>query len=167
MLQVRMTPSGIGVPHFQPDGLRHHHGLREPVRQILRPVDGDLEVLLRVDLVQPVDRRRQQLGGQLCGLEREADIGVVAHPRARADLAAPEREPAADGSVHRRDLRDEVALLQPRAEGGMPACGEFQHLRQPEQDEREFHALVSLASCPRFSGRFLRRAAVAAECLLR
>src|ERR1043166_6394433 len=33
---------------------------REPVGEVLRSVDADHEILLRIDLLQPVDRRRQK-----------------------------------------------------------------------------------------------------------
>ncbi len=41
-----------------------HDGLGEPVDEIIRPLDGEVELLLRVDLVEPIDRRRQEIGAE-------------------------------------------------------------------------------------------------------
>ena len=45
---------------FEAGRLAQHQGLGEPVGQIFRAVDGEIEILLRVDLVEPIDRRHQQ-----------------------------------------------------------------------------------------------------------
>ena len=105
-----------GRAHLQSGGLAHHHGLREPVGEVLRPVDAQHEILLRVDLAQPVDRRGEQLdaGGGI--LEHQLAIGLRVQPCARANDAIPELKPAADFLVARHDLGDEVPLLEPLAE---------------------------------------------------
>ena len=51
----------IKATHLQTGRLAHHDRLREPVGQVLRPIDRQHEVLLGVDLAQPIDRRRQKL----------------------------------------------------------------------------------------------------------
>ena len=75
----------VAIPHgavFQPradlpaDGLAHHQGLGEPVGQVLAPLDPEDEILLRVDLGEPVDRRGQQLGAPGRVLERQLDVRV-------------------------------------------------------------------------------------------
>jgi len=38
-------------------------------QEIIRPPDGEVELLLRVDLVEPIDRRRQEIGAEPGGLE--------------------------------------------------------------------------------------------------
>ena len=63
---------------LQADRLRHHHGLREPVGEAVVALHGEREFLLRVDLVEPVDRRRQQAGAERRVLERDRDVGVLA-----------------------------------------------------------------------------------------
>src|ERR1700738_1375392 len=56
---VAIAHAAIGAPgaDLEPHGLGQHDGLREPVGEVLWPVDGELEVLLRIDLVEPIDRR--------------------------------------------------------------------------------------------------------------
>ena len=122
---------------LEPGGLAQHDGLREPVGEVLRPIDGELEVLLRVDLVEPVDRRRQQAGAGLGILERQRHVGVGAQPCARSHLAVADRKPAPDLLVARLDLRDEIALLEPRTERRMPPSRIFEALCQSPEDERE------------------------------
>ena len=119
------------------DGLHHHDGLREPVGVILGPVDAEHEVLLRIDLVEPVDRRRQQAGADRGVLEHQLAVGAGMQARPRTDLPLLELEPAADLLVARHDLRHQVALLEPRAERRVTKGLELQQLRQAKQDDRE------------------------------
>jgi hypothetical protein len=58
---VAGAQGAVGQPHARLPAHRldHHQGLGEPGAEILRPVDAELEVLLRVDLLEPVDRRGQ------------------------------------------------------------------------------------------------------------
>ena len=53
------------------------------------------------------------------------------------DLAVLELEPAPGLLVARHDLRHQIALFQPRPEGGMAERLQLEQLRQAEQDERE------------------------------
>ena len=122
----------------QADRLHHHHGLGEPVRQVLRPLDRQLEVLLRVDLGQPVDRRRQQLGGDRSILEAERHVGLAVPAGARGDAAVLEPEPARGPLVPRDQHRRHVALTQAGLERRIAPGGEPQELRHPPQDGREF-----------------------------
>ena len=71
---------------FPVRGLHHHQGLREPVGQVLRTVDAEHKILLRVDLIEPVDRRRQQRRADRGILEGERDIGLRMLAGARSDL---------------------------------------------------------------------------------
>ena len=50
-------------------GLHRHQRLREPVGEVLRPLDAEDEILLRVDLIEPVDRRGEQRGADRRVLE--------------------------------------------------------------------------------------------------
>ena len=138
---VAIAHGAVGKPRadLQADALAHHDGLREPVGEILRPFDGELEILLRVDLIEPVDRRHEQIGGDRGGLEGERDFSVGAQPRARRHLAVADRVPTADLLVAGLELRDEVALLEPRAEGRMPPGRVREKLRHPPQDDLELH----------------------------
>src|SRR5258708_39953790 len=101
------------------DVLADHDGLREPIAEILRPIDSELEILLRVDLIEPVDRRHEQIGAECGRLEAERDVGVGAQPRAGAYPPVADRVPAADLLIPRFELPDEIAFLKPRAEGGL------------------------------------------------
>ncbi len=123
----------------QPHRLAHHDGLREPVGEILGALDGELEILLRIDLVEPVDRRHEQADAQRSVLERQGHVGISAQPRSRRDASVTDRVPAADFLVARLDLRYEIALLEPRPECRVAPGGIFEKLRQAEQDERELH----------------------------
>jgi hypothetical protein len=87
-----MVPSAIFAMSIRRTG--SPWGLREPVGQVLRTVDAKREILLGVDLVEPIDRRRQQGCGGRRILEGERDIGLAMQPGARADLAVAEFDPA-------------------------------------------------------------------------
>ncbi len=136
---------------LQPRRLAHHHSLGEPVGQVFRPVDREDEILLGVDLPQPVDWRHEEAGADCCVLEHQLAVGCRMQAGAGADRAVLELEPAAAFLVARHDLRGEIALLQPPAERFMPPALEFQHHRQAEQDERELegregHAVLPVGS---------------------
>ena len=105
---------------FEAGRLAHHQGLREPVGQIFRAVDGEIEILLRVDLVEPVDRRHQQRGADLGVLEHQLDVGLCVQAGAGRDHAVVEGVPAPDLLVARHDLRHEIVLLHPRLEFRVP-----------------------------------------------
>ena len=123
---------------FQPGRLRHHQRLRKPVGKTLFALDGEDEVLLRVDLIEPVDRRHQQRGADLGILEHQLDVGLLVQPGARCDLAVVEFVPAPDLLIAGHDLGDEVVLLHPRLEIGVTAGRHLQELRRTEQDDRQF-----------------------------
>ena len=136
----------VAIPHgavFEPGaelragGLAHHQGLGEPVGQVLGAIDRENEVLLGVDLVEPVDRRRQQLGAPCRVLEHELDVGARVQAGPGADPAVPDGEPASGFLVARHDLRHQIALFEPGPEGGMAERLELEQLRQAEQDERK------------------------------
>src|SRR5262245_23308832 len=138
---VAIARGAVGKPRadLQAGALAHHDGLREPVGEVLGPVDRELEILLRVDLVQPVDRRHQQIGAERRGLECQGDVGVAAQPASRGHLAAMDRVPAADLLVARLELRHEVAILETRVEGRMTPGGVPEQLRHSPEDDLEFH----------------------------
>src|SRR5206468_7271892 len=72
---VAIAHGAVGKPRadLQADALAHHDGLREPVGEILRPFEGELEILLRVDLVEPVDWRHEKTDTARGGLERSEE----------------------------------------------------------------------------------------------
>ena len=119
-------------------GLHLHEGLREPVGQVLRAVDAEGEILLGVDLVEPVDRRRQQGDAERGILEGERDVGLGMHPGARGDVAVANFDPAAGALVARLDLRHQIALLQARREMRMAPADVSQHQREREQNDGQF-----------------------------
>src|SRR5262249_35632174 len=133
---------------LQADALAHHDGLREPIGEVLRPFDGELEILLRVDLVEPVDRRHEQIGGDRGGLEGERDFSVGAQPAARRHLAVADRVPTTDLLVAGLELRDEVALLEPRAEGRMPLAAYARSCAIPHRMILNFIAESMVSSSP-------------------
>ena len=92
---------GLPGPELGAGGLRHHQRLREPVGQILRPVDGEDEILLRIDLLKPVDRRRQQAGADSGVLEHQLDVGIGMLAGTRDHDTVLELEPAADFLIAR------------------------------------------------------------------
>ena len=120
---------------FEAGRLAQHQGLREPVGQIFRAVDGEIEILLRVDLVEPVDRRHQERGADLGVLEHQLDVGLFVQTGAGRDRAVVERVPAADLLVARHDLRHEIVLLHPRLEFRVAPGRMFEELRRAEQDD--------------------------------
>ncbi len=124
---------------FEPGRLAQHQGLREPVGQIFRAVDGEIEILLRVDLVEPVDRRHQQPGADLGVLEHQLDVGLFVQAGAGRDHAVVERVPAADLLVARHDLRHEIVLFHPRLEFRVPPRCVFEESRHTEQDDGQLH----------------------------
>ena len=124
---------------FEPGRLAHHQGLGEPVGQIFRAVDGEIEILLRVDLVEPVDRRHQQRGADLGVLEHQLDVGLGVQAGAGRDHAVVEGVPAADLLVARHDLRHEIVLFHPRFEFRVPPGRMFEELRRAEQDDGQLH----------------------------
>jgi hypothetical protein len=124
---------------FEAGRLAHHQGLREPVGQIVRPVDGEIEILLRVDLVEPIDRRHQQRSADLGILEHQLDVGLFVQACAGRDRAVVEGEPAPDLLVARHDLRHEIVLFHPRLEFRVPPGRMFEELRRAEQDDRQLY----------------------------
>src|SRR5262249_56458399 len=68
---VAIAHRAAGKPRadLQAYALAHHDGLREPVGEILRTIDGELEILLRIDLVEPVDERHEQISGEPADLQ--------------------------------------------------------------------------------------------------
>ena len=149
------------IDHARPDlparGLAQHQRLGEPVGEVFRAVDGQLEVLLGVDLVEPIDGGHQQLDAQTSGLEAERDVGVLVQAAPRAHLAIAQREPAADLFVAGDDLRHQVALFEPRSEWGMAACLVAEELRQTEQDERKLQGRHEHAKPPWVLGLVIER----------
>ena len=123
---------------FPMRGLHHHQSLREPVGQILGTIDTEGEILLRINLVEPVDRRRQQGDAERGILEGERDVGLGMHPGARGDVAVANFDPAGGALVARLDLRHQIALLEPRRELRRAPGHESEQERQREQNERKF-----------------------------
>ena len=119
-------------------GLHHHEGLREPVGQVLRTVDAEHEILLRIDLIEPIDRRRQQRRAGRGILEEKRDIGLRMQAGARCNLAVADLDPAANALVARLDLRDQIALFQARRKLRIPPGHKLEQQRQREKNEREF-----------------------------
>ncbi len=119
------------------DGLCEQDQAGEPARELVRPGHGQLEVLDRVDLLLLVDRRRQQLGGDLRVLEREHHLGVGADAGTRGDAAVLEAEPATLGVVRRLDLGGEGLFLQSFRERRMPPAAVPEQEAEPPQDEGE------------------------------
>jgi hypothetical protein len=119
---VAVAHGAVGKPHtdLQPDALAHHDGLGEPVGEILWAVDRELEILLRIDLIEPVDRRHQQVGTERGVLEGKRHVGVRAQSVSRGHLAVTDGVPTADLLVPRLQLRHEVAFLESRLEDGIP-----------------------------------------------
>ena len=76
-------------------GLHHHQGLREPIGEVLGAFDAEDEILLRVDLIEPIDRRRQQRRADRGVLERQRDVGLRVQAGARLDPAVAQLDPAA------------------------------------------------------------------------
>ncbi len=138
---------------FPVRGLHGHEDLRKPICQVFRTIDAEGKILLRVDLVEPVDRRRQQRGADRRILEGERDVGLGMQPGARADFAVAQLDPAPGALVARLDLRDQIALFQARREMRMPPCHELEKLREREQNEREFRCRRHRAF-PRMAGSF-------------
>ena len=136
---VARDASGEPGADLEPDAPAHHDGLREPVGEVLRPLNGQLEILLRVDLIEPIDRRHQQIGAERGVFEGERHVGVGAQARTRCHLAIADRVPAADLLVARLELRDQVAFLQPCPEGWISPRRVFEQLRQSPQDDPESH----------------------------
>jgi hypothetical protein len=60
---------------FESCGLAHHQRLRKPICEMLRPFDGEREILLCVDLVEPVDRWHQQRSAGRSIFEHQLDVG--------------------------------------------------------------------------------------------
>ncbi len=123
---------------FGARALRHQHGLREPIHQPVVTRHAEGEFLLRVDLIEPVDRRRQQRSADRGILEGDRDVRVLQDAGAGGDLAVVEFEPAADLFVAGHELSGEIVLLRPGGELRIAPGGEFQQLRQPEQDDLQF-----------------------------
>src|SRR5207247_6759603 len=117
---VAVAHGAVGKPRADPqaDALAHHDGLRKPIAQIFRSLDCELEIFLRVDLVEPVDRRHEQGGAERCSLEGERDVRIRSQPSAGAYPAVADRVPAADLLIARLALRAELALIKPRSEWG-------------------------------------------------
>ena len=111
---------------LQTHALAHHDGLGEPVGEILRAVDRELEILLRVDLIEPVDWRHQQIGAERGVLEGKCHVGVRAQSVPRRHFAVADGVPAADLFVARLELRHKVALLESRLEDGIPPGRELE-----------------------------------------
>jgi hypothetical protein len=113
-----MPPRSL-VPYLRP-AEAHHQGLREPVREIFRPFDGENKIFLGVDLVEPVDRRQQKRNAGFGVLEPEFDVRLFVQPSVRGDDAVFEAEPPPDALVARHDLSDEIVLLDAPVEMRMP-----------------------------------------------
>jgi hypothetical protein len=136
---VAIAHGAVGEPRAElpAGGHGRHHGLGPPIGEVLRPLDGEVEILLGVDLVEPVDRRGQQRGADRRVLEGERDVRHGMEPGARGDLAATDLEPAADLLVARLDLGDEVALAEALAELRIAPRRDLHRLGKSPQDDGE------------------------------
>src|SRR5262249_45261755 len=99
---------------------RRHYGLGKPVGEVLGAVDGELEILLSIDLIEPIDRRREERGADRGVLERQRNVGCFVKSAARSYPAVPHLEPAPRLLVARLDLRHQVTLPQAKAEFLVP-----------------------------------------------
>src|SRR4029077_995495 len=104
---------------------------------MLRPVDGKNEILLSIDLVEPIDRRHQKRSANRGILEHQFDIGTGMQSGTRDHVAALELDPAADFLVARHDLGDEIMLFQLRVELRVPSCCMFEKLRRAQKDYQQ------------------------------
>src|SRR5262249_8928261 len=138
---VAITHAAIGKPgaDLEASALAQHHRLREPVAQLLGPIDGQLEILLCVDLIEPIDRRHQQIRAQLRSFEGNGYVRAFAQSGAGGNPAILDGKPASNLFVTRLKLRDEVAFLQARSKGGTAPSRIFEELRQSEQNDAEFY----------------------------
>jgi hypothetical protein len=135
---IAHDPAGKRRAESPADRLAHHDGLGKPVGEILGAVDRELEVLLRIDLIEPVDRRHEQRRAELRVLESEDNVGLRMHPRPRRALAVANGEPAADLFITRFDLRDEVALTEAHTERRISPRLVGEDLCQAEQNGPKF-----------------------------
>jgi len=118
--------------------LRDHDRLGEPQGQFIGSFQRDVEILHRVDLIELIDRRHQQVGGNGRVLEDQRNIGGCMDPAPRADLAVLEREVAPGGIVQRLDLGGKILLPEPLGELWITTRLVAQRLQQAVQQYGEF-----------------------------
>jgi hypothetical protein len=97
---------------------------------------GQLEVLGRIDALELVERRGQEIRGDFLVLEEQPEIWIGVDAGAAGDLAVLQLYPAALGLVLQLELRDAITLFQAcrelRVHGRACAHG----LRDTPQDDR-------------------------------
>ena len=151
----------LGHAHVEAHAHQQHDGLGEPVGKVLRTIHGHLEVFLRVDLVQPVERRRQQISAEGGVLEGDGDVRIGVDAATRGHPAILDLEPAANLLVARHDLGDEIALRQAFGVGGVKFRRQRKRFRQAKKNDFE------LAGCDAHAflhgGRLLGLGRVGAE----
>ena len=152
-----MLPSGIRLPNSSPADWLAMTVWANQLVEVLGPVDRELEILLGVDLVEPVDRRHQQVGAERGVLERERDVGVAAQPIPESTLPSRNSYQRPISSSRAMIWATRLRSFEPLAEFRMPPGGVVEQPGQSPQDERRTSSLRPWSPPDRLACRYLMR----------
>ena len=111
--------------------------LSEPVREVLGAVNRKREILLRIDLMEPVDRWCEQGRAGRGVFEKKCDIRLRMQTGSRFDLSVADFDPTTDALITRLDLRRQISLFETGSKMRISPSGEPEELHEPEQNDRE------------------------------